>query len=70
MRFFFILCTLWAKRAVAASNADIVAATECQDLETCPHCYNNTLPDYNPNDPSKLVVDDSLYDFMASTEQE
>ena len=70
MKLPLLLYALLAREAIAASNAAIVAATECQDLETCPHCYNNTLPDYSPNDPSKLVVDDSLYAFMETTEEE
>ena len=41
---------------------------ECQDLDNCPHAYNNTQPDWDPSDPSGLVVDDSLAAFMNTTE--
>jgi len=70
MRFFIVVCALWMTEAISASEAAIKTVAECQDLETCPPCYNNTLPDYDPSDPSKLVVDNSLYAFMDTTEQE
>jgi len=46
------------------------AEAECQDLDNCPHCYNNTQPDYDPNDPSGLVVSDDLVAFMDNTMNE
>lgn len=43
---------------------------ECQDLSECPHAYNNTQPDYDPNDPSGLVIDSEMSEFMTSTMDE
>jgi hypothetical protein len=70
MRFFILFCALSTREAAAASDVTIKTVAECQDLETCPPCYNNTLPDYDPSEPNKLVVDESLYAFMETTEKE
>lgn len=40
---------------------------ECQDLDSCPRFYNNTMVDYSAQTPdSDLVVDDALRKFMEN----
>ena len=64
----FVDSPLFLDSPLALERAEDSLENECQNLDNCPHCFNNTRPDYDPANPSGLVVDDALAGFMNATE--
>ena len=56
---------LWALLISLLYCVDSISIPECQDLSTCPVCFNNTMEDWDGTTP---VMESELKDFMVETQ--